>query len=150
MPLSTQQKLPTATLKFLHALLPSSNITSQTLFLRNLAYYNTNILACSTSKQLHNITNTVLGKSEASPLPPTVHPSHLPQAFSDFFAKKIATIYHSLDIDSTSSPTCNDPQFLSQPLSAFHPVSEATVKDIIRQSSIKTCELDPLPRSFFN
>ena len=35
-PLSTQQKLPTTTLKFLHALLPNSYITSQTLFLVNL------------------------------------------------------------------------------------------------------------------
>ena len=106
------------------------------------AYYNTNILACSTSKQLHNITNTLLGKSESSPLPFTVHPSHLPRAFADFFANKIATIRHSLDIDSTSSPTCNDPQFLGQPLAAFHPVSGATARDIIRRSSIKTCELD--------
>ena len=114
------------------------------------AYYNSKILACSTSKQLHNITNTLLGKSESSPLPSTVHHSHLPQAFADFFANKIATIRHSLDIDSTSSLTCNDPQFLGQPLAAFHPVSEATVKDIIRQSSIKTCELDPLPASFFS
>ena len=114
------------------------------------AYYNTKILACSTSKQLHNITNNLLGKSESSPLPSTVHSSRLPQAFVDFFANKIATIHHSLGIDSTSSPTCNDPQFLGQPLSAFHPVSEATVKDIIRQSSIKICELDPLPPPFFN
>ena len=114
------------------------------------AYYNTKILACSTSRQLHNITNTLLGKSESSPLPSIVHPSHLPQAFADFFASKIATIHHSLDIDSASSPTCNDPQFLGQPLAAFHPVSQATVKDIIKKSSIKTCELDPLPASFFN
>ena len=83
------------------------------------AYYNSKILACSTSKQLHNITNTLLGKSESSPLPSTVHHSHLPQAFADFFANKIATIRHSLDIDSTSSLTCNDPQFLGQPLAAF-------------------------------
>ena len=73
------------------------------------AYYNTKILACSTSRQLHNITNTLLGKSESSPLPSTVHPSHLPQAFADFFANKIGTICHSLNIDSTSLPTCNDP-----------------------------------------
>ena len=104
---STQQKLPTTTLKFLHALLPNSYITPQTLFLVNLN-------------------------------PHLFHPSHLPQAFADFFSNKIATILHSLDIDSTSSPTCNNPQFLGQPLAAFHPVSEATVKDIIRQSSIKT------------
>ena len=116
------------------------------------AYYNTKIFACSTSKQLqlHNIANTLLGKSESSPLPSTVHPSHLPQAFADFFANKTGTIRHSLDIDFTSSPTCKDPQFLGLPLATFYPVSEATVKDITRQSSIKTCQLDPLPPSFFN
>ena len=104
--------------------------------------------SCSTSK--HNITNTLLCKSEFSPLPSTIHPSHLPLAFSDFFANQIDTIRHSLDIDSTSLPTCNDPQFLGQPLAAFHLVSDATVKVIIRQSSLKTCELDPLPASFFS
>ena len=113
-------------------------------------YYNTNILACSASKQLHGITYTLLGKSESSPLPSTIHPSHLPKAFSDFFANKIATIHHSPDTDSTSLPTCNDPQFLGQPLSAFHPVSEAAAKDITGQSSVKTCELDPLLVSFLN
>ena len=87
MPLSTQQILPPTTLKFLHALLPNSYITSQTLFLVNL------------NPHLFH---------PPSPLPSTVHPSHLPQAFADFFANKIATIRHSLDIDSTSSPTCND------------------------------------------
>ena len=130
MPLSTQQKTAYYNTKI-------------------LACYNTKILACSTSKQVHNITNTLLGKSDSSPLPSTVHPSHLPQAFSDFFANKTATFLHCLDTDSTSLPTCYDPQFLGQPLSAFHPLSEATVKDIIRQSSIKTCEFDPLPASFF-
>ena len=74
---------------------------------------------------------------------------YLPQTFSDFFANKIYTIRHTLDTDSTSLPTCNGPQFLGHPLSAFHPVSEASVKNIIRQPDIKTCELDPLSAFFF-
>ena len=42
-------------------------------------------------------------------------------------------------------PTCNDPQFSGQPLTASHPASEATIKNSIRQSSIKTCQcLDTL------
>ena len=100
------------------------------------AYYSTNILACSTCKQLYSITNTLLRKSESASLPSTVHPSRLPRAFTDFFVNKIDTIRSSLDTDSTSLLTCNDPQFLSQPLPAFHPVSEDTAKNTIRQSSI--------------
>ena len=128
----------------------ANNVVNSIVHSAKTAYYSTDILAYCSSKQLHYITNTLLGKSESSPHPSTVHPSHLPQAFSDFFANKIDTIRHSLDTDSTSLPTWNDHQFIGQPLTAFHPVSEATVKDIIRQSSIKTCEFDPLPASFFN
>ena len=95
----------------------------------NGCYY-TNILACPTSKQLYNVTNTLLCKSDSSSLPSTVHPSRLPRAFTDFFASKIDTIRHSLNTDSTSLLTCNDPQFLSQPLTAFDPVSEDTVKNV--------------------
>ena len=43
------------------------------------AFYSTKILACSTSKQLHSITNTLFSKSESSPFPSTVYPSRLPQ-----------------------------------------------------------------------
>ena len=97
-----------------------------------------------------SITNALLGKSESSPLPSPVDPFHLPQAFSYFFVNKIDTICHGHDTDIGSLPTCNDPQLLGKPLSAFHPVSEATVKNIIRQSSTKTRKIDPLPASFFN
>ena len=52
------------------------------------AYYITKILACSTSKQLHNITNTLLRKSESSTsCPPSLLPiSHRP--FSDLCQQK--------------------------------------------------------------
>ena len=74
----------------------------------------------------------------------------LPFIFLDFFASKIETTSHSLDTDSISLPTCNDSQFLVHPHTAVHPVSVATVKNIIMQSSISTCELDPLQASFIN
>ena len=127
MPLSTQRKLPTTALQFLYALLPNCYKTSQTLFLVN--------------QHPHLFR------------PPSICPiSHrLFFFFFDFFANKIDTIHHNLDTDSTSLLTCKDPQFLGrQPLTSFHPVSEVAVKDIIRQSSINTCELGPLPASFFS
>ena len=107
----------------LHALLPSTRITSQTLFLVNLN-------------------------------PHHFHPLSILQIsykpFQILFANKIGAIRYTLNTNSTSLPTCRDLQFLGQPLTAFHPVSEATVKNINRQSSIKTCEFEPLPASFSN
>ena len=73
---------------------------------KTVTYSNEKYNSCM---QLHNITNILLGKSESSPLPSNVHPSHFPQAFSDFCANKTDTAPHSLDTDSTSLPTCNDP-----------------------------------------
>ena len=118
--------------------------------LNKISLNTTRILACSTSRQFYNIQNSPLGKSESSPLPSNVHPSRLPRAFSNSFANKIDEMRHSRDTASTSLTTCNDAQFLGRPLTACHPASETTVKNIIRQSSFTTCELDPLAVSFFN
>lgn len=67
------------------------------------AFYNAKILACSTSKQLFSVTNTLLGKSDKAPLPSTLPLSELPQCFSDFFTNKIAlyvlTLIRSLSLD---------------------------------------------------
>ena len=37
--------------------------------------------------------------------------------------------------------------FDGSPLTAFHPVSESTVREVLNKTAIKTCELDPLPSS---
>ena len=64
-----------------------------------LAFFNTKILACISSKQLFSITNTLLGKSKTSSLPSSI-PSALPQQrFCDFFdnVNKISTIRDNLN-----------------------------------------------------
>ena len=55
------------------------------------AYFNSKILACSTSKQLYNVTNSLLAKADASPLPSNLPPSDLPSAFSDFLLARSVT-----------------------------------------------------------
>ena len=37
--------------------------------------------------------------------------------------------------------------FDGSPLTAFHPVSESTVREVLNKTAIKTCELDRLPSS---
>ena len=54
-------------------------------------FFNTQIRACTSSKQLFHITNTLLGKSKTSSLPSSIPSALLPQRFCDFFVNKI---YH--------------------------------------------------------
>jgi hypothetical protein len=44
-------------------------------------------------------------------------------------------------------PAVDHKTFLGLPLTAFQPVSESTVREVLNRTAIKTCELDPLPTS---
>ena len=101
-----------------------------------LAFFNTKILACISSKQLFSITNTLLGKSKTS---------SLPQRFCDFFENKISTIRDNLNSQTMPLPPVTHTVFDGSPLTAFHPVSESSVRKVLNKTAIKTCELDPLP-----
>ena len=110
-------------------------------------FFNTKILACISSKQLFSITNTLLGKSKTSSLPSPIPSALLPQRFCDFFVNKISTIRDKLSSQTMSLPSVIHTVFDGSPLTAFHPVSESIVCEVLNKTAIKTCELDPLPSS---
>ncbi|WP_419623957.1 hypothetical protein, partial [Thiolapillus sp.] len=95
-----------------------------------------------------SITNSLLGKVKSSPLPSSIPLSELPQRFSDFFHSKVTSIRCNLDSTTVTPPSVLDQPFCGTVWGAFQSVSEDEVKKILTQSTIKTCELDPLPTSF--
>ena len=114
------------------------------------SYYNAKILSCATSRQLFNLTGTLLGKTKSSPLPTSFPSSDLPSQFSDFFSNKIKAIRQNLDSATTTSPSFPDPPYLGTVWSDFKLISQNDVRKIIKQSTIKSCDLDPLPASLLS
>ena len=114
------------------------------------AFFNAKILACSTSKQLFNVTNTLMGKVKSSPLPVKIPAAEVPQKFCDFFINKIVKIRESLDAQSVSPPNINHSTFSGTKLCSFQRVSENDVSEILKSTVVKTCDLDPLPVSLLS
>ena len=74
------------------------------------------------------------------------------EAFSVFFITRIVTFRDKLNnknsIEPPLSPAklkCWEPDFDGVPLASFTPASEEEIKQIIRTSPAKSCELDPIP-----
>ena len=110
-------------------------------------FFNTQIRACTSSKQLFHITNTLLGKSKTSSLLSSIPSALLLQRFCDFFVYKISTIHDSLNFQTLPLPPVTHKVFDGSSLTAFHPLSELTVCEGLNKTTVKTCELDPLPSS---
>ena len=66
----------------------------------------------------------------------------MPQLFCDYFSEKVKKIRTELDINA-SPPSFG--AYEGNRFSEFHPVSEKDIRDLIVQSSTKSCVLDPLP-----
>ena len=115
-----------------------------------VSYYNAKILSCTTSRQLFNLTGSLLGKTKSTPLPTSIPISDLPSQFSDYFSHKIKAIRQNLDSTSVSSPSVPDPPYSDTLWLEFRPVSEDDVRKLINQSTIKSCDLDPLPASLLS
>ena len=81
-------------------------------------------------------------------MPNDLSPNQLAQEFSDFFVNKIENIRNG--INSHSQQTGNVEVSLSDDqlvncLDHLEPATEEEVREIIRKSPNKSCELDPLP-----
>ena len=66
-------------------------------------FFNTKILACTSSKQLFKITNTLPGKSKTSSLPSSIPSALLPQRFCDFFVNSLYNPWQSQLPDHVST-----------------------------------------------
>jgi len=84
---------------------------------------------------------------KTSSLPSSIPSAILPQRFCDFFVNKISTIRDNLNSQTTSLPPVTHTVFDGSPLTAFHPVSESIVREVLNKTAVKTCELDLLPPS---
>ena len=101
------------------------------------------ISECKTTKQLHTCCDDLLGKSKTSSLPTNIPKTQLPNAFSDYFCKKIQHIRDDLETMHSDEPTYkhyNGSKFLE-----FEQASEEFVFDLLKKSPSKTCCLDPMP-----
>ncbi|XP_072046481.1 uncharacterized protein [Amphiura filiformis] len=85
----------------------------------------------------------------------TVLPAHdcsneLADQFADYFHTKISTLRHRLNCSHTTSsaPICLPDATCCTSFETFQPVSEDEVLDVIKQSHITSCLLDPLPCIF--
>ena len=67
----------------------------------------------------------------------------MPQIFCDYFSDKVKKIRTELDDLGASAPAFS--AYEGKRFSDFQPVSEKDIRDLIVQSSTKTCVLDPLP-----
>ena len=123
----------------------ANNVVNRIVQQAKSAFYNAKIVACTTSKQLFRLTDTLIGRVKSSPIPSSVCPSLVPQKFCDFFIEKIRNIRKSLDSQSVIAPDILYDTFSGIPFAGFEPVTETTVMNVIKKTTIKTCVLDPLP-----
>ena len=106
-------------------------------------YFRCRIKEAKSSKELHHLTNSLLGRPTAPTLPDNV--PNLPEKFSAFFVNKIDTIRN--DILQSQNQTILDygDTFLGNPLDVFKTIKVSDIENIISRSPKKSCDLDPLP-----
>ena len=112
-----------------------------------IAYISAKVLACTTSKQLFNLTNSLLGKATSSLYPSSFPLSDLPQRFADYFHTKVTNIRVNLDSAHPPKEPLPDPPFTGTEWNSFRSVTVEDLKEILHRTTIKTCPLDPLPTS---
>lgn len=107
-------------------------------------YINKQIQSCPSNKQLFKVVKHLTGKSNQTTIPNNIDPENLPCSFSSFFNEKIQSI--RLELDQSNDKPCFEP-FHGEVFHSFSLVTEAEVLKILKESSKKSCILDPLPAS---
>lgn len=115
-------------------------------------YCNKIFEAGGNQKQLHRLTNNLMGNKHEIILPLHSDELELSNKFNQFFLGNIETIRNNLNLqNSTSHESVDflraDTKFDGHPLALFTPVSTVEVKKIIMKTAPKSCELDPIPTS---
>ena len=100
------------------------------------------------SMRIKETINQALNQRGETPYPPHASEKELANNFSKFFSNKINKIRENLD-NHTEIP--QDDQYkiesakFTNPFNEFKPLSEDEVRELIKKSPNKYCELDPLP-----
>ena len=108
-------------------------------------YYCQKISESQCSRQLFSITNSLMGKTQSSPLPTSIPRTSLPDAFCDFFLLKVSKIRAELDNLSNASTLATSFSICDNIFDHFRPVSVDEVRKTILSSKPTTCPLDAIP-----
>ena len=101
------------------------------------------IALTSSSKELHQIVNT-LSKRHPPRILPTIYPSaDLPSIFIKHFTNKVEKLRANIASEHVTSTLVTGTTAAT--FSAFEKMSQLTVKEYILNSAPKSCELDPIP-----
>ena len=110
-------------------------------------YYNNKVTECAgDQKSLFSIVDTLLHRKDIGALPSGDSNAQIASRMSDFFSEKIDKIWNSLPTDQAE---VYDMESLTSPLlSAFRPVDQGEIRDIIKKCTCATCSLDRMSTSF--
>ena len=110
-------------------------------------YFSSQIAQSNCCKELFSVCNELRGCNSGLSLPTALPVCDLPDAFADYFIRKVKTIRDELDSQMPVPIPPTDGPYTQSSLHFFEPVSMQCVKNTILQPSQKTCSLDPLPTS---
>ena len=106
-------------------------------------FYTERIALASSSKELHQIVNTLSNRHPPKILP-TIYPSaDLPSIFIKPFTNKVEKLRANIASEHVTSTLVTGTT--AAPFSSFEKLSQLTVKEYILNSAPKSCELDPIP-----
>ena len=106
-------------------------------------FYTERIALASSSKELHQIVNTLSNRHPPKILP-TIYPSaDLPSIFIKHFTNKVEKLRANIASEHVTSTLVTGTTAAT--FSSFEKVSQLTVKECIIHSAPKSCELDPIP-----
>ncbi len=97
---------------------------------------------------LFKVMNSALNRKQDTQFPPHSSDTDLANEFSDFFTDKIDKIRDKLDNESQHQSTdiIHEIGKFNTTLSEFTPLSEDQVRELVKKSPTKHCELDPMPK----
>ena len=106
-------------------------------------FYTERIALASSSKELHQIVNTLSNRHPPKILP-TIHPSaDLPSIFIKHLNNKVEKLRANIASEHVTSTLVTGTTAVT--FSSFDKASQLTVKECILISAPKSCELDPIP-----
>ena len=106
-------------------------------------FYTEGIALASSSKELHQIVNTLSNRNPPKILP-TIYPSaDLPSILIKHFTNKVEKLRANIASEHVTSTLFTG--ITAATFSSFKKVSQLTVKECILISAPKSCELDPIP-----
>ena len=101
---------------------------------------------CSGQRELFSVFSHLTHNDNITVLP-DIPVKELPDKFATYFSEKIENIRQSLDSSTSITPASQHAEHSPcQNLDCFTATSESEVSQILKNTAIKTCILDPIPR----